>query len=480
VADNAATARTGTAADRRDADARASAAAEAALAAGAGPGAAALIAEDARYLSPSYTRAYPLAVARGEGMYVYDVDGRRYLDFTAGIAVVATGHCHPKVVEAIERQARTLIHMSGTDFYYGPQVELACRLARAAPGEGDRRVFFTNSGTEAIEAAIKLARYHTGRPRFLAFHGAFHGRTFGALSLSASKAVHARGFAPLLPQVSHVPYASCYHCAYNLTYPGCAVDCVDAIERLYFEKLIPPDEVAAIVVEPIQGEGGYLVPPAEFLPKLRALCDRHGILLVADEVQTGMGRTGRLFASEHAGVAPDIIAVAKGIASGLPLGAMIARSDLMTWGPGAHASTFGGNPVACAAALATLDLLEEGGLMENAAHVGEHLLGRLKAFTSTNRFVGDVRGVGLMVGLELVKNRTTREPAVRERDLVIQKAFERGLLLLGCGVSAIRFSPPLIVTKEQVDEAVAILGACLEEVAAEGNGGRRCPPGRIC
>lgn len=457
-----------------EADARAEAATRVALAAGAGPKAAALIADDARYLSPSCTRGYPLAVARGEGMYVYDVDGRRYLDFTAGIAVTATGHCHPRIVEAIERQARTLLHMSGTDFYYGPQVELARRLAEAAPGPAAKRVFFTNSGAEAVEAALKLARYATGRPRFLAFQGAFHGRTFGALAVSASKAVHTRGFAPLLPQVTHVPYASCYRCAYHLTYPGCGVNCVEAIERLYFQKLVPPDEVAAVIVEPIQGEGGYLVPPAEFLPRLRELCDRHGILLIADEVQTGMGRTGRLFACEHAGVAPDIVVLAKGLASGLPLGAMIARSALMTWGPGAHASTFGGNPVACAAALATLDLLE-GGLVANAAAVGAHLLARLKAFTSTNRFVGDVRGVGLMVGMELVKNRTTREPAVRERDRVIQKAFERGLLLLGCGTSAIRFCPPLIVTREQVDEAVAILDACLAEVMAEANGGARRP-----
>ncbi|HEY8369357.1 MAG TPA: acetyl ornithine aminotransferase family protein [Thermodesulfobacteriota bacterium] len=452
-----------------DADRRAAAAEAAARAAGAGPLSAALIAEDARYLSPSYTRGYPLAVARGEGAHVYDLDGRRYLDFTAGIAAAATGHCHPRVVEAIARQAATLIHMSGTDFSYGPQVELARRLAAAAPGDHPKRVFFTNSGAEAIEAAIKLARYATGRPRFLAFHGAFHGRTFGALSLSASKAVHTRGFGPLLPQVHHVPYASCYRCAYGLTYPGCRVDCVDAIERLYFHRLVPPEEVAAVVVEPIQGEGGYLVPPAEFLPRLRALCDRYGILLVADEVQCGMGRTGTLFACSQAGVAPDILVLAKGIASGMPLGAMIARSDLMTWEPGAHASTFGGNPVACAAALATLDLLEEG-LIENAARVGAYLLGRLKAFTSTNRLVGDVRGVGLMIGMELVRNRTSREPATRERDLVIELAFRRGLLLLGCGTSSIRFSPPLVVTREQVDEAVGILGACLAEVAGGTNG----------
>ncbi|HWP34907.1 MAG TPA: acetyl ornithine aminotransferase family protein [Thermodesulfobacteriota bacterium] len=453
-------------------------AAAAAPAAGVGPRSAALIAEDARYLSPSYTRPYPLAVARGEGMYVYDLDGRRYLDFTAGIAVTATGHCHPAVVAAIERQARTLIHMSGSDFCYAPQVELARRLAEVAPGPWPKRVFFANSGAEAVEAAIKLARYATGRPRFLAFHGAFHGRTFGALSLSASKAVHTRRFAPLLPQVHHVPYASCYRCAYGLTYPGCQLECVDVIERVHFRTLVPPDEVAAIVVEPIQGEGGYVVPPPEFLQRLRALCDRYGILLVADEVQTGMGRTGRLFACEHAGVAPDILVLAKGLASGLPLGAMIARADLMTWEPGAHASTFGGNPVACAAALATLDLLEQG-LVRNAAEVGAYLLQRLRVFTSTSRFVGDVRGVGLMVGMELVRNRTTREPAVAERDRVIRRAFERGLLLLGCGVSAIRFCPPLIATREHVDEAVGILAACLEELTAQANGrGRtRVPAG---
>jgi len=334
-----------------------------------GPKARALLARDQEYVSPSYTRVYPLVVERGSGAVIEDVDGNLYLDCTAGIAVTSTGHCHPKVVEAIQDQAAKLLHMSGTDFYYQPQIDLAQRLGELGPGPGKRRVFFTNSGAEALEAALKLARWHTGRSRVIAFFGAFHGRTYGAMSLSGSKLVHRRGFSPLVPDIHHTPYPrGCTTC--EVPERDCL--CVKQIEETLFKRVAPPEEVAAIFVEPIQGEGGYHVPPAGFLPALRELCDRHGILLVLDEVQTGMGRTGKMYACQHWGVDPDILCLAKGIASGMPLGAMIAKDEVMTWPSGSHASTFGGNPVSCRAALATLDLLRDG-YMDNAALRGQQL-----------------------------------------------------------------------------------------------------------
>src|SRR5712692_2507726 len=334
-----------------------------------GPKARALLDRDQLYMSPSYTRIYPLVCARGSGAVIEDVDGNLFLDFTAGIAVTSTGHCHPHVVAAIQDQAAKLIHMSGTDFYYQPQIDLSQRLAELAPGESAKRVFFTNSGAEALEAALKLARWHTGRSRAIAFLGAFHGRTYGAMSLSGSKLVHRRGFSPLVPDIHHVPYPRGPEAR---QVPEFGRRCVAQIEETIFKRVAPPDEVAAVFVEPIQGEGGYHVPPPDFLPALRELCDRNGMLLVVDEVQTGMGRTGKLFAVEHWGVEPDIICLAKGIASGMPLGAIIARDSVMNWPSGSHASTFGGNPVSCRAALATLDLLA-GGYTENAARRGEQL-----------------------------------------------------------------------------------------------------------
>ncbi len=412
-----------------------------------GPKAAALIARDDAVISPSYTRAYPLVAARGEGAIVEDVDGNRFLDFNAGIAVCATGHCHPRVVEAIQKQAARLIHMSGTDFYYAPMVELAEKLAARAPGGVPRRVVFGNSGAEAIEAAIKLARYHTRREKLIAFYGCFHGRTLGALSLTASKAVQRRGFGPLLPGVFHVPYPDPYRQGVEAS----ASAPLAALEKL-FKTAAPPEEVAAIVVEPVQGEGGYVVPPRSFFDGLQALAQRHGILIIADEVQCGMGRTGRMFACEHFGLAPDILAAAKGIASGMPLGATIARAEVMDWKPGSHASTFGGNPVSCAAALATLELLENG-LIENAARVGAHILRRLKDWPARFGVVGDVRGLGLMIGIEL------KVPGLRDR--IVAAAFERGVLVLGAGENAIRLSPPLIITQEQADYAVDVLAECL-------------------
>ena len=419
-----------------------------------GPRAAKLIATDEQYTSPSYTRAYPLACERGYGAVIEDVDGNRFLDFTAGIAVCSTGHCHPRVVAAIQEQAGKLLHMSGTDFYYAPQGELAKKLAQIAPGSGAKRVFFTNSGAESVEAAFKLARYHTGRQHVLAFFGAFHGRTLGALSLTGSKVVQRRGFAPLIPMVSHIDYPNEYRGAgYSET--------LSQLNDL-FKRTVAPQEVAAIFVEPIQGEGGYIVPPPEFHRELRKLCDEHGILLVADEVQSGMGRTGKMFAMQHWDVVPDIVCLAKGIASGMPLGAIIAKDTIMDWGPGSHASTFGGNPVSCVAALETIKLLEES-LTENASTVGDHLKGRLVELMSRHKLIGDVRGLGLMIGAELVRDRATKEPASTERDEIVKRCFHKGLLLLGSGVNTLRFCPPLVVTKEQCDTAVTILDEVLRK-----------------
>src|SRR6266481_9356218 len=420
-----------------------------------GPRAQALLERDQRFVSPSYTRIYPLVAARGSGAVIEDVDGNLFLDFTAGIAVTSTGHCHPHVVAAIQDQSAKLIHMSGTDFYYEPQTDLAQRLAELAPGDSPKRVFFTNSGAEALEAGLKLARWHTGRSRAIAFLGAFHGRTYGAMSLSGSKLVHRRGFSPLVPDIHHVPYPKGPEAR---TAPDFGRRCVEQIEETLFRRTAPPDEVAAIFVEPIQGEGGYHVPPSDFLPALRDLCDRHGILLVADEVQTGMGRTGKLFAVEHWNVEPDIICLAKGIASGMPLGAMIARDAVMTWPSGSHASTFGGNPVSCRAALATLELLEQG-YIANAAARGEQLREGLLKFQRQHPQVGDIRGLGLMMAMDLVKDGKTPDPATR--DAMVQTAFHQGLLLLGAGDSAIRFCPPLCISAEQVETALQILGGIL-------------------
>ncbi|HVH64067.1 MAG TPA: acetyl ornithine aminotransferase family protein [Candidatus Dormibacteraeota bacterium] len=410
-----------------------------------GPKAADLIARDARAMSPSFTRAYPFVMDHGSGCWVTDVDGNRFLDFTAGIAVVSTGHSHPKVVEAIQDQAQRFIHMSGTDFYYGPEIELAERLeAKILPGT-PARVFFTNSGAEAIEGAMKLARFTTNRPNYVAFIGAFHGRTFGALSLTASKASQRRRFAPLLSSVFHAPYPT----------PARGITTEQSIERIeeLFNTVAPAESVAAVFVEPIQGEGGYLVPPDDFLPRLRELTRKHGILLVLDEVQSGMGRTGHFLAYEHWGIEPDVVCLAKGIASGLPLGAFIARAEQMSWPPGSHGSTFGGNPVACAAALATLDLLE-GGLIENAAKVGAQLQDGLREIAASHPEVTDVRGIGLMLALEL----KTPDGAAK----LVQSAFERGLLLLTAGTRAVRLSPPLVLDPEEAATGLEIIAACLE------------------
>jgi 4-aminobutyrate aminotransferase len=427
-----------------------------------GPRATEVIERDARVLSPSYTRCYPLVAARGEGAIIEDIDGNRFLDFNAGIAVASTGHCHPKVVAAIEEQSKRLIHMSGTDFYYENMVQLAEKLASIAPGAGPHRVYFGNSGTEATEAAMKLARYHTGRDKFIAFTGAFHGRTLGALSLTGSKVVQRKGFGPLVPGVFHAHFPDPYRRPGGVSADDHAVSCVRFIEDELFRTIVPADEVAGIVVEPIQGEGGYLVPPKAFHEELRRLADRHAILLIFDEVQSGMGRTGKMWASEHFGVVPDIFTSAKGIASGLPLSAMIARADIMDWPPGAHASTFGGNPVAVAASLTTIELLENE-LIANAAAMGDYILDRMRNWPKRFRHVGDVRGVGLMIGFEMVRDQHSKERAPELRDRVEELAFERGLLVLGAGRNTIRLCPPLVITRDQADFALDTLEATLGE-----------------
>ncbi len=431
-----------------------------------GPRAQEVIARDHRSVSPSYTRGYPLVAKRGEGAMVEDVDGNRFLDFNAGIAVVATGHCHPLVVEAIREQAGNLIHMSGTDFYYEALVDLADKLGSIAPGDVDRRVSFCNSGAEAVEGAMKLARYSTGRPGFIAFLGAFHGRTMGALSLTARKHVQRRGFGPLVPGVVHAPYPNCYRCPFGQTPSNCAVECASFIENTLLKTIAPAEEVAAIVIEPVQGEGGYVVPPQKFFDELVRIAEKHGILLVCDEVQSGMGRTGKMWASQHFGLTPDIMTVAGGIASGLPLGATVARADLMNWVPGAHASTFGGNPVACAAALVTIELIERE-LLDNAARMGAHLISRMRDWPARFPIVGDVRGLGLMLGVELVRDQQSKTKAPELRDRVVDLAFERGLLILGAGDNTLRLSPALVITRDQCDFALDTLEECMTLAMAE-------------
>ena len=429
-----------------------------------GPRASKLISIDENYVSPSYTRPYPLVVEKGLGLWIQDVDGNEFLDFTAGIAVCATGHCHPKVVQTIKEQSERLIHMSGTDFYYTPQIALAEKLASLAPGDRAKKVYFGNSGAESVEAAFKLARWHTRRELNIAFFGAFHGRTMGALSLTASKIIQKKHYYPFVPGITHIPYPNCYRCPYNLCYPDCGAECAHWIEETLFRTTMPPEEVAAIFVEPIQGEGGYIVPPLEFHQELRRIATNYGILFVVDEVQSGMGRTGKMFAIEHYGVEPDILALAKGIASGMPLGAMVAPADIMNWEAGSHASTFGGNPISCQAALTTIQLIEDE-LMDNAAVQGERLIKGLRKLQNSYECMGDVRGKGLMIGVELVKDRETKEKAIKWRSEVIAAAFRRGLLLLGCGENTIRFSPALTVTEDEVDVCLSIFEEAIQEVA---------------
>ena len=426
-----------------------------------GPNAKAIIDRDAKFVSPSYTRDYPLVIARGEGAVVEDVDGNVFVDCAAGIAVNSTGVSHPEVVKAIADQAAKFIHMSGTDFYYESQVRLAEEISTLVPIDGDVRTFFGNSGTEATEAAIKLSRYYTKRPNVIAFLGSFHGRSLGALALTASKSIQRRGFGPLMSGVYHAPYPDTYR--FNGSADACAEASLSYIRDQILVHLTAPDEVSAIVVEPIQCEGGYIVPPKAFLQGLRELTKQHGIMLVLDEVQSGMGRTGKMFASEHFAVTGDIVNIAKGIASGLPLGITCARAEVMSWPPGAHASTFGGNPVSCAAALVTIRLLREQ-YVQNAATVGEYMMNALREIQHKHQIIGDVRGRGLMIGVELVRDRKTKERAVEERTAIVQAMFKRGVLILGAGRNAIRFAPPLVITKDQADAVLRIFDESLTEI----------------
>jgi len=434
-----------------------------------GPNAKRALAGDDKCISPSYTRSYPLVAKSGRGIVVTDVDGNEFFDFSAGIAVTSTGHCHPHVVEAIQKQAAELIHMSGTDFYYESMVELAERLSKIAPMPGPHKIYYGNSGAEAVEAALKLARYHTRRQNVIAFFGAFHGRTMGALSLTASKPQQKRRFAPLVPGVTHVRYPDVYR--------GCsggqqdaeafALGCARYIEEKLFKTILAPEEVAAIFIEPIQGEGGYVIAPKVFMQELRRTCDKHGILLVVDEVQSGVGRTGKWWAVEHTGVQPDIVCMAKGIASGMPLGIMMSKAEIMDWVPGSHASTFGGNPVCIAAALATLDVIEKEGLLKNSEEVGNYMLKRMSGWPAKHKIVGDVRGRGLMIGVEIIKDKKTKEYGNEERDRIVELAFERGILFLGCGPSTVRIAPPLVVTKDEADAAMDALEESIEIVSKE-------------
>jgi 4-aminobutyrate aminotransferase len=428
-----------------------------------GPKAKKLVERDHQVVSPSYTRDYPLVAKFGRGATIEDVDGNTFLDFAAGIAVVATGHCHPEVVAAIQKQAAELIHMSGTDFYYPSMVELAEKLAAIAPGKEPKRVYFGNSGTEAVEAAIKLAKYHTKRDKLVAFHGAFHGRTMGALSLTASRAVQRKGFGTLLSGVFHMPFPDTYRGTYGIRPENASADCLSYLENELFRRRVDPDEVAGIFIEPIQGEGGYLPAPAEFLQGLEKICHKYGIMLVADEVQSGMGRTGKWWAVDYAGVEPDIICTAKGIASGMPLSAIITKASVMDWKPGAHASTFGGNPVCIAASLATLGLIERG-YMANAARMGEFIKRQTANWPERHKIVGEVRGRGLMIGIEFVRDQKTKERAPDLRNRIVQMAFHKGLLVLGSGDTTLRLCPPLMIDEAQAEFAVRTLDGIITEI----------------
>ena len=430
-----------------------------------GPKAQAMIARDKAVISPSYPRGYPFVMDHGRGVEVWDVDGNRFLDFSAGIAVVSTGHSHPRVVKAIQEQAEKFIHIS-SDFYHQKWIELAEYIDRIAPFKEDAISFMTNSGTESVESAIKLARYHTKRSEFIGFFGGFHGRTLGSVTFTASKAAYHRGFYPLMNGVVHVPFPDPYHPLLTLR-PGedYGQAAVRYIEEEILGRILPADAVAGILVEPIQGEGGYIIPPASFFPSLRRLCDRHGILLIADEVQAGMGRTGKWWSIEQFGVEPDIFCVAKGVASGMPLGIMAARKSIVTWPRGSHGNTYGGNPISCAASLATLGLIEQE-YMQNAVVVGNFAMQRLSEMQLRHPSIGQVRGIGLMIGVEFVLDRETREPADKLRDNIVDLAFERGLLTLGCGKSVIRVSPPLCTTLAEMDEALTLFDSaisCSEE-----------------
>ncbi len=432
-----------------------------------GPKARALVKRDSVTISPAYIRYYPLVVDSGNNCIVKDVDGNEYIDFNSGLVCLNVGHNHPKVVKAIKGQCDKFLHYSNTDFYYQQTVNLAEKLLKITPGSFQKRVHFGNSGTEAVETALKLSKWHTRKHQFIAFIGAFHGRTFGAMSLTGSKPVQRRHYFPMLPGVTHVLYPYCYRCPFNLSCPECGYRCVDFIDEQVLQKYVPPEEVAAIVFEPIQGEGGYVVPPPEYFQRLKKLADKYGILLIADEVQSGIGRTGRWFAVEHWKMVPDIICVAKALASGLPLSATVARARLMDWESGSHASTFGGNPVACAAALVVIDVIKEEKLLENAEKQGNYIMKWLQDLKEKQEIVGDVRGKGLMIGVEFVEDKETKKPGVDQAREVMLRCWRRGVATVTCGVSTLRLVPPLTITRELVDTSLEIIEDVIKEVEKE-------------
>ncbi|MEN3044373.1 MAG: acetyl ornithine aminotransferase family protein [Candidatus Hydrothermales bacterium] len=424
------------------------------------------LSKDKKFISPSYTRVYPLVVERGEGVFVYDVDGNKFLDFNAGVAVLTLGHSHPEVIEIAVNQIKKLIHYSGTDFYYPSEIKLAEKLAEIAPGAKNRKIFFSNSGAESVEAAIKLARYYTNRPYIVAFYGGFHGRTMGALSATASKTIHRKRFFTLFYGTVHAPYPYCFRCPINLNYPRCNFACIKFIEENIFSRLVDPEEVAAFIIEPIQGEGGYIPAPPGYFVELKKLLDKYNILLIVDEVQSGMGRTGKFFAIEHYDVIPDIITLAKGIASGFPLGASIARSGIMNWPPGTHASTFGGNPVSCEVALKVIEKLENG-LLDHVRTLGEKALNEILNWKNEFEIVGDVRGKGLMIGIEIVSDKKNLNKDKIKRDKIVQECFKEGLLILPAGENVVRICPPLIINEEEMFIGLEILKKVIKRVSEE-------------
>ncbi|NLX47347.1 MAG: acetyl ornithine aminotransferase family protein [Euryarchaeota archaeon] len=431
-----------------------------------GPKGKAIVEMDDRYLA-TVTKSAPLAVERAQNEKVWDVDGNLFLDFASGVAVMNIGHCHPAVVKAVQEQAAKVMHFAGTDYYYDVQSRLVERLAKLAPGAGEKKVFLSNSGAESIEAAMKLARWSTGRKQFVAFLGAFHGRTLGAVSLTCSKRVHRAKYFPTVPGVTHIPYANCYRCPYHLEYPSCGLWCAKIFDEVYLDALLSPDEVAALFFEPVQGEGGYIVPPKEFLPELSKICRSHGILTVDDEVQAGMGRTGKMWAAEHFGLSPDVTCMAKSLGSGMPIAATVFRKEL-DWGvPGAHSNTYGGNCVACASSLASLDVIEKENVVEQAARKGVQMQKRLEEIKGRFESVGDVRGLGMMRALEFVEDRRTKVPAVKMRNDIVSALLRRGVIALGCGKSSIRLIPPLTISEENLDTGMHILEESISEVVKD-------------
>jgi len=432
-----------------------------------GPVARDFLEKDERFLSPSYARYYPLIVESAQDCMARDVDGNEYIDLNAGIACMNVGHNHPRIVSAIKNQCDRFLHYSNTGFYCREAIQLAEQLAEITPGAFEKKIHFGNSGTEAIEAAVKLAKWHTRKQLLMGFIGAFHGRTVGALSITASKPVERRHFLPLMPGVVHVPYPYCYRCPFKLVYPECHYWCVDFIEECVLQKYVPPEDLAAIVFEPIQGEGGYVFPPPEYFQRLKKLADKFGLLLIDDEVQSGIGRTGKWFAIEHWGVEPDIVCCAKALASGLPLGAIMAKAKIMDWAPGSHASTIGGNPVSCSAATAVIEVIKEEKLLENAKKQGDYLLKRLSAFGEECELIGDVRGKGLMIGVELIEDKESKKPASKKAADVMIRSWKRGVALLTCGASTLRLSPSLTITRETLDVALDIVEDVTTEVSRE-------------